>query len=87
MSNVTFAYHSTDPGRFSGSERGARIATNQMSVPYLSNLGDAACVGAIALELDPGRYIAVQTGPEGTVGFSWIIDVDPPQPRTATVVR
>ena len=85
---AAFAYHSPRASDYTDIGTGACVGRTEVS--HTGNLEHMAGDGAIALELEPGRYIAVLEGSNSAgdvVGWSWIIEVTAPKSRTAKVVK
>lgn len=90
--SVVFEYHSTRPSDFSDIGGGAKVGVKD--VEYTGNLEHMAAEGAILLDLEPGRYLAVQAATKGdncghgiVIGWSWIIEVTTPVAKEAKVVK
>lgn len=90
--SVIFEYHSTSTADFKDIGGGAKVGSQE--IDYTGNLEHMAAEGAIRLDLEPGRYIAIQAATKGdnaghqiVVGWSWIVDVTTPVAKQAKVVK
>lgn len=87
--SIVFAYHSPDPANFKPIGDGACVGRTEVQSMSGEN-NRMATAGAEQLELPPGRYIAVQEDsdrPDVIIGWSWIIEVEPPHEGIARVVK
>lgn len=87
---IVFSYHSADPAKFDrGENEGACVGRAEVSHAS-AGTGYMATVGAKQLGLPPGRYIAVQQASDRrgvVIGWSWIIDVEPPRESIVRIVE
>lgn len=87
--SIVFAYHSPDPKNFKSIGSGACIGRTE--VKSMSGGNDyMATMGAKKLNLPPGRYIAVQESSDYAdviIGWSWIIEVEPPREGIARIIK